>query len=522
MLHIREDRKSMKLATHGSLYNRLVEWATGQPDAHYLVEAETGRTLTYAQTLAAVNAMRSLLGPSPRCIAMTLPGGIISAVTWLSVLSGGHRLHPLSPKATDEEKARIARNNAVDLLIVEHEEDALGFATPTAATIITRQICETLIQRASSLLPLKPIEGSVCLTTSGTTGEPKGVILHERQIAWTAEHVRSSHQLTTQDRGLTVLPFYHVNAPVVSLCASLLAGSTVIIAQRFSRRHFWSWIERYHITWASIVPTIVAILLETDKPSFLPSTLRFVRTGSASLPVADLLAFEAKFGIPAIETYGLSEAASQIVANPVPPGIHKPGSAGRPIGIELRICSPRSEEQGEDLCDVAPGKTGEICVAGPCMIESYQNNSGAAAFQDGWFRTGDLGYMDEDGYLFIKGRLREVINRGGENIAPREVEEALIQHPAIHEVAVVGRPDHIYGEVVVAYIVTQTPWHEEMVQDFQHYARQRLSPHKVPVDFIAIDALPRTPTGKIERRLLRAREQAHVTAKAGKRTEVSE
>jgi acyl-CoA synthetase (AMP-forming)/AMP-acid ligase II len=521
MLNIREDIKSMKLATHGSLYKMLVEWATGQPDAHYLVEAETGRTLTYAQTLAAVNEMRKLLGTSPRRIAIALPGGIISAITWLSVLSGGHRLHPLSPNVTDEEKARIARKNDIDLLIVERAEDAQGFATPDA-TIVTRLDCEALIEQASSHAPIEPIEGSVCLTTSGTTGEPKGVILHERQIAWTADHIRSSHQLTMQDRGLTVLPFYHVNAPVVSLCASLLAGSTVIIAQRFSRRRFWSWIEQYQITWASIVPTIVAILLETEKPAFLPGTLRFVRTGSASLPTADLLAFEAKFGIPAIETYGLSEAASQIVANPVPPGIHKPGSAGRPVGVVLRICIPQSEEQGKSLRDVAQGENGEICVAGPCVIDGYQNNSGAAAFQDGWFRTGDLGYMDEDGYLFIKGRLREVINRGGENIAPREVEEALIHHPAIHEIAAVGRPDPIYGEVVVAYVAARTPWNEKMAQNLHQYAKQRLSPHKVPVDFIAIDALPRTPTGKIERRLLRAREQAHTIAKTGNRTEVVE
>jgi acyl-CoA synthetase (AMP-forming)/AMP-acid ligase II len=514
MLNIREDLKSRKLATHGSLYRKLVEWAIGQPDACYLIEAETGRTLTYAQTLAAVNEMRELLGTSPHCIAIALPGSIVSAVAWLSVLSGGHRLHPLSPNATDEEKARIANKNDVDLLIVERAEDAQGFSTPDA-TIITRQACETLIEQASSHASMEPIEGSVCLTTSGTTGEPKGVILHERQIAWTADHIRSSHQLTTQDRGLTVLPFYHVNAPVVSLCASLLAGSTVVIAQRFSKRHFWTWIEQYQITWASIVPTIIAILLETDRPAFLPGTLRFVRTGSASLPAADLLAFEAKFGIPAIETYGLSEAASQIVANPVPPGLHKPGSAGRPVGVELRICVPQSEEQGKGLRDVAPGETGEICVAGPCVIDGYQNNSGAAAFQDGWFRTGDLGYMDEDGYLFIKGRLREVINRGGENIAPREVEEALIHHPAIHEIAAVGRPDPIYGEVVVAYVVTHDPWHEEMAQDLHQYAKQRLSSHKVPVDFIAIDTLPRTPTGKIERRLLRTREQARIAAKTG-------
>src|SRR5579884_1197689 len=319
MLNIREDIEGREHVACGSLYRSLVEWASKRPDDIYIVEAETGRTLTYAQTLAAVNAMRCFLGEFPCTIAMTLPGGIVSAVVWLSVLSGGHRLIPLAPNATDGEKARIASKNAVEMLIVEQIEQAPGFA-PADATVITRSMCELLIEQAAYQMSIEPKEGSVCLTTSGTTGEPKGVILNERQIAWTANQVRINHQISSQDRGLTVLPFYHVNAPVVSLCASLLAGSTVIIAQRFSRRNFWSWVERYQVTWASIVPTVAAILLETERPSFLPGPLRFMRTGSASLPAADLQAFEARFGIPLIETYGLSEAASMVVANPVHQG----------------------------------------------------------------------------------------------------------------------------------------------------------------------------------------------------------
>jgi len=338
------------------------------------------------------------------------------------------------------------------------------------------------------------------------------VVLSERQVAWTADHIRTSHHLSTRDRGLTVLPFFHVNAPVVSLCSSLLAGSTVVIARRFSRRNFWSWIERYQVTWASIVPTIVAILLETERPAFLPGALRFVRTGSAALPAAHLLAFEARFGIPVIETYGLSEAASQVVANPLPPGVHKPGSAGQPVGVDLRICYPRTDASGELLRDAGPGETGEICIAGPSVIGSYQDNTGQEAFQDGWFRTGDLGYLDEDGYLFIRGRLREVIKRGGETIAPREVEEALLSHAAVREAAVVGRPDAIYGEQVVAYVAVKGAWSAEMARELQQHAAQRLSPQKVPVDFTALDALPRSATGKLERRLLRAREQARVAA----------
>ncbi|HEU0000307.1 MAG TPA: AMP-binding protein, partial [Ktedonobacteraceae bacterium] len=419
-----------------------------------MIEAESGRELTYAQSLAAVNAIRQTLGTTPRKIVLSLPGSLASAVLWLSALSGGHHLVPVSPDATAREKSLIAQRHQPDVIIVEQAADARSFDCP-GATIMSRDECETLMQQASSRDALEPVEGRVYLGTSGTTGEPKCVVLTERQIAWTAEHVRSSHGLTSADRGLTVLPFFHVNAPVVSLCASLLAGSAVVIGRRFSRQRFWSWIEQYNITWASIVPTIVAILLETEKPAFLPGSLRFVRTGSAALPGADLRAFEARFGIPVIETYGLSEAASQVVANPVPPGMHKPGSAGLPVGVDLRICYPYIPDEGRELRDVAPGETGEICVAGPGVIRAYQDDRGQESFQDGWFRSGDLGYLDEDGYLFIKGRLREVIIRGGENIAPREIEEVLQGHPAVREVAVVGRPDPVYGEQPVAYLTVR-------------------------------------------------------------------
>lgn len=501
----------------GTIYRSLMAWAKIQPGATYLVEAETGREFTYARTLAAVNGMRQLLGDTPRCLVLALPGGIVNAVVWISALSGGHQLIPMSQDATDEEKAWVAQKYRPDVLFVE---EAQGFACQHAQ-VITRQACEMLMEQAgrdkSGLYAIEPIEGQICLTTSGTTGEPKGVILSERQIAWTADHIRTSHHLTTRDRGITVLPFFHVNAPVVSLCSSLLAGSTVVIARRFSRRRFWSWIEHYQVTWASIVPTIVAILLETEKPAFLPGSLRFMRTGSAALSAADLLAFEARFGIPLIETYGLSEAASQVVANPVPPGIHKPGSAGRPVGVALRICYPSTDGSEEMLHDVTPGETGEICIAGPSVVGMYQDHAGQEAFQDGWFRTGDLAYMDEDGYLFIKGRLREVINRGGENIAPREVEEVLLRHADVRDAAVVGRPDPIYGEQVVAYVTVRRAWSEEMAQELQQYAAQRLSKHKVPVDFIALDTLPRNPTGKVERRLLRARELAYVAINAVER-----
>src|SRR6266699_5535644 len=228
----REDVKSLEPLASGSLYRSLVAWAKVQPGAAYIVEAETGRACTYARTLDAVNRMRQLLGDTPRCLVLALPGGILNAIIWLSALSGGHTLVPLSPDATDQEKSWIAQKHRPDVLFVERAQDAQGFACPHAQ-VIPRQACDALLEQASSyesLESFEPVEGRVCLTTSGTTGEPKGVVLSERQIAWTADSIRVSHRLSTRDRGLTVLPFFHVNAPVVSLCSSLLAGSTVIIA----------------------------------------------------------------------------------------------------------------------------------------------------------------------------------------------------------------------------------------------------------------------------------------------------
>src|SRR5712691_11454444 len=329
-------------ASMSNLHTQLSHWASSAPEQICIVEAETGRSMTYRHCLSAVQKMRHFLGTQPRNLMLTLSGGMADAVLWLSALTGGHLLVPLAPDAVEEERQRAVSMYKPDVLCVEQYEEAQGFPGASAAQIVTRRDCDALIEQArmvcghclrgrgargeqtERIAPLPSVKGHVCLMTSGTSGEPKGVILDASQIAWTADHVRTSHRLSPTDRGLTALPFFHVNGPVVGLCASIMAGSTIVIARKFSRSHFWSWIEEYQVTWVSIVPTMVTILLGTDKPAFLPGALRFMRTGAAALPANDLHAFEAKFGIPLIETYGLGEAASEVTANPVPPGRHKP------------------------------------------------------------------------------------------------------------------------------------------------------------------------------------------------------
>ncbi len=494
-----------------NLHDRLAYWAEHDPNRSVIVEAETERRITYGHCFAAVQEMRRMLGPAPCNILAPIQGEITDTLLWLTALTGGHLLVPLAPDAAIEERTRAATMFKPDMLVLESEDELQQFPYAEDAHVLTRVQCEQIIVNAQRTYgrsaPLEPATGGVCLMTSGTTGEPKGVVLDEPKIAWTADHVRMSHRLLPGDVGLDPLPLFHVNGPVVGLCGSIMAGSTVVIARKFSRHHFWEHVEQYGVTWASIVPAIVAILLETDRPSFLPGALRFVRTGAAPLPRGDLHAFEKKFGIPVIETYGLSEAASQVVANPVPPGVRKPGSAGIPVGVLLRICRPRVPGETE-LVDVPRGQTGEICVSGPSLVSSYYGNRGSDAFDDGWFRTGDLGYLDEDGYLFIHGRIRDMIIQGGENIAPREVEEVLETHPAVREAAVIGRPDRILGEQVVAYVVPGEPWSAELEKSLRDHAARNLSKRKVPAEFIAADALPRNEMGKLQHRVLQQRDAA--------------
>ncbi|GHO46120.1 AMP-binding protein [Ktedonospora formicarum] len=493
-----------------SLYDHLQYWTRRMPNETYLIEVETEHQLTYQQCLQAVHCMQHHLGDEPKIVFLQLPNGLPNAVVWLSALMGGHVLVPLAQDASKADKQRAMRMFQPDIVFVESEDEGKEYQASGARIVMPQEYEAWILQPEATFNTRlsRACEGRVCIMTSGTTGEPKGVVLEERQIVWSAEQVRAVHQLEVGDRGLTPLPFFHVNAPVVSLCASLLAGASVAIARRFSRRRFWSWITQYQVTWASLVPAIIAILLEEVEGETViqvPPSLRFVRTGSAPLPAMDLKRFEGRFGVPVIETYGLSEAASMIVANPLPPEPHKPGSAGRPVGVSLCVCQPRGED--EVLRKVAQGEVGEVCVRGPNVINAYYGDVGEEAFQQGWFRTGDLGYLDKDGYLFLVGRLREVINRGGENIAPREIEEVLQEYPMVRELVAIGRPDPVYGEVVVAYLTVQSEWNKQVEQGLKEFSRQHLRLLKVPVDFIVLDALPKNRMGKVDRQQLKAREK---------------
>jgi oxalate---CoA ligase len=318
-----------------------------------------------------------------------------------------------------------------------------------------------------------------------------------------AKGIAVHHRLTPGERGFSPLPLFHVNAEVVALLATLAGQATIVLDDRFHRTHFWENVARHGVTWVNAVPAIITILATAVPLAAAPeevgrqvrANVRFVRSASAPLPVATLQRFEAGTGLRVVESYGMTEAASMITANPVD-GVRKPGSVGRPVGCRLRVVD-RSRRP------LPSGEVGLIEVRGPGVITGYAVGGEGAFTPDGWFSTSDLGYQDEDGYVFLVGRADDVVNRGGENIYPREVEEVLLADPRVWAAVVVGLPDPVLGAVPVAYVAAPNlsiPERAELAADLQSRCRGELNAFKVPVATHVVDRLPVGPTGKIARR----------------------
>jgi acyl-CoA synthetase (AMP-forming)/AMP-acid ligase II len=307
--------------------------------------------------------------------------------------------------------------------------------------------------------------------------------------------ISREHDLGVADRVLAVLPLYHINAFAVTMLAPLAHGGSLALAPRFSVAQFWAQAIDMRCTWLNVVPTIISYLLESESPPRESLRgIRFCRSASAPLPPEQHRAFEAKFGIGIVETMGLTETAAPAFSNPLAPGLRKIGSVGRASGGEAGVVDAA-------LAPVADGSTGEIVVRGPHVMRGYYKDSHAtrASFTpDGWFRTGDLGHRDADGFFFVTGRIKELIIKGGENIAPREIDEVLLAHPAVLEAAVVGIPDRHYGQEILACIVLRAGVSCGEAE-LRTFCSERLGRYKTPRVFRFIDALPRGPSGKVQR-----------------------
>jgi oxalate---CoA ligase len=345
---------------------------------------------------------------------------------------------------------------------------------------------------------------SMVLHTSGTTSRPKIVPLSQGNLCASARHIARTLAFTPADRGLNIMPLFHIHGLIAGVLAPLAAGSQVFCTPGFNALKFFAWMDEAQPTWYTAVPTMhQAILSRADKNQDVIARhpLRFIRSSSSSMPPQVIRELEDVFKAPLIESYGMTEATHQMASNPLPPAVRKPGSVGLAAGPEVAIMA-------EDGRLLAAGEVGEIVIRGPNVTAGYDNNpkANSEAFTDGWFRTGDQGVMDHEGYVSLTGRLKEIINRGGEKVSPREVDEILMDHPQVAQVVCFGMPHPKLGEEVAAAIVLREALaaddeaaHKAKERELQAFVSQRAADFKVPKRILFMEEIPKGATGKLQR-----------------------
>ena len=489
-----------------------------QADAHgkkpYLIATGQDRSYSFAECRQRINAIVSCLeaeGVRPgEPVGYAFSNSIDGALTILALLYGGYLATAINLVAGESTIEYVLGHAEAGHVIVDG--DSRGMVTAAlgarAGEVSMLDLDALTSHHGADHLPglslappaLASADG-LLMYTSGTTGRPKGVVHTHESLLCGGRNTAIAHGLTDLDRGLCILPFYHINAFCVSLMASLVSGSSLVIPPKFSVSSFWASIRDHQCTWFSVVPTQISYLLHQAENQGGNASgcehLRFGRSASAPLSPEVHAAFEKRFNVPVIETMGLTETAAQILSNPQPPGIRKIGSPGIAFGNEIII-------GGQDQQEMPRGEEGEILVRGPNVLKCYLKNEQAtreAVTPDGWLKTGDLGRMDEEGYVFVTGRLKELIIKGGENIAPREVDEALYSHPDVIEAAAFGVACENYGQRVEAGVKLS----EHSVvrpDDLMAHCRKQIGHFKAPDQIHFLPDLPKGPSGKIQRKKL--------------------
>jgi acyl-CoA synthetase (AMP-forming)/AMP-acid ligase II len=487
----------------------LLDLLSAPDEALALVEPASGERTTYGELRSAADRLARSLGARAvepgDAVALSLPNGPEIVAAFLGVVAAGAAAAPLNQAYTEDEfRAYLDDLQPRAMLFLRGEESparavcaALGVPCLELEGDTTAGLAIGGALPAGAAPAHDPEAIALLLHTSGTTSKPKGVPIRQRNLAASARAVATTYGLSGDDASHCAMPLFHVHGLVASTLATLASGGSVIAPRRFSASSFWAECAAYGVTWYSAVPTIHRILLsraEDGSPDHAGHGLRFARSCSSALPGPLMAAFERRFALPLVEAYGMTEAAHQMASNPLPPGDRRAGSVGRATGTEIAILD-------DDWRPLPVGAVGEVSVRGPGVVDSYRANpeATAACFRDGWFRTGDSGSLSPDGYLALAGRIKELINRGGEKISPHEVEDALLTHPDVVEAVAFAVPDDKYGEIVGAVVVTRGPIDEAALRA---HCAERLATFKVPVRVHALGAIPKGPTGKVQRRLL--------------------
>jgi len=456
------------------------------------------------RTVETLNGMG--IGRNDR-VAIVLPNGPAMAAAFVAI-GAGATTAPLNPAYREEEFSFYLSDLQAKALVVQEGDETLARSAAQKAGLAVIELRPrdggdfTLAGEGPGAGSLEkggfaePDDVALILHTSGTTSRPKIVPLTQANIAASARHIGETIGLSPDDVCLNIMPLFHIHGLIAAVLSSLAAGGSVVCTPGFNALRFFSWLDGVRPTWITAVPTMYqAILARAARHGGVTAEtrLRLLRSSSASLPPQVMKRLEETFGCPVIESYGMTEAAHQMTSNRLPPGKRKPGSVGSAAGPEVAIL-------GEGGAHLGAGGVGEIVIRGPNVTHGYEANpsANADAFVDGWFRTGDQGTMDEDGYLHITGRLKELINRGGEKISPLEVDEILMDHPAVAQVVTFAMPHDKLGEEVAAAIVLREG--ETATEgDIRAFARQRLADFKVPRTVVFLKEIPKGATGKLQR-----------------------
>ena len=481
------------------------------PDKPFLFSEADKRQFTYKQFEAAVGRTARMLDArgvgKGDVVSLLLPNSVEYVIAYFACWQIGALAGPINSLLKSQEIAYVISNSEAKALLVNSEFlpviDSIRSELPSLQAVVEfDNEADATSTYSDGIAPHADIDcdhEAIIIYTSGTTGKPKGCLLTHGNVIANARQISSWLGFTENDRLLTIMPLFHMNAVSVTTMSALYAGGSSVVSAKFSASRFWQIVSDYQITSFGSVATMLSMLLSTY-PDGVPdglktNQLRFAMCGSAPVPAEVLRRFEERFNCLVIEGYGLSESTCRSTFNP-PDQRRRPGSCGVPIGNEMRVVDEEDRE-------VPNGELGEIVLRGENILKGYYKNDAAneTAFRNGWFHTGDIGYRDEDGFYFIVDRKSDMIIRGGENIYPREIDEVLYQHPAVAAAAAVGVPDALYGEEVAAVVVLK-PGANATQQEIIDYCKARLADYKCPKTVHFVADIPKGPTGKLLKREL--------------------